>query len=78
MRNAHGVESIMTMGVLAKILFNHIRPTYMAYSSNYYTNVLLPALGLSSAWVILLILALHVLLAMLVLLALPAFLLAII
>ena len=38
MRNAHGVESIMTMGVLAKILFNHIRPTYMAYSSNYFTN----------------------------------------
>ena len=38
MRNAHGVESIMTMGVLAKILFNHIRPTYMAYSSNYYTK----------------------------------------
>ena len=48
------------------------------WASRYYTNVLLPALGLSSAWGILLILALHVLLAMLVLLALPAFLLAII
>ena len=48
------------------------------WASRYYTNVLLPALGLSSAWSILLILALHVLLAMLVLLALPAFLLAII
>ena len=30
--------------------------------SRYYTNVLLPALGVSSAWSILLILALHVLL----------------
>ena len=48
------------------------------WASRYYTNVLLPMLGLSSAWGILLILALHVLLAMLVLLALPAFLLAII
>lgn len=47
------------------------------WASRYYTNVLLPTLGLSSAWGILLILALHVLLAMLVLLALPAFLLAI-
>ena len=47
------------------------------WASRYYTNVLLPMLGLSSAWGILLILALHVLLAMLVLLALPAFLLAI-
>ena len=45
--------------------------------SRYYTNVLLPALGVSSAWSILTILTLHVLLAMLVLLALPAFLLAI-
>ena len=42
------------------------------WASRYYTNVLLPALGLSSARSILLILALHVLLAMLVLLALPA------
>ena len=41
MRNVHGVESIMTMGVLAKILFNHIRPTYMAYSSNYFTNAII-------------------------------------
>ena len=48
------------------------------WSSRYYTNVLLPALGVSSAWGILMVLALHVLLAMLVLLALPAFLLAII
>ena len=47
------------------------------WASRYYTNVLLPALGLSSAWGILTVLALHVLLAMLVLLALPAFLLAI-
>ena len=47
------------------------------WASRYYTNVLLPALGLSSAWSILTVLALHVLLAMLVLLALPAFLLAI-
>ena len=46
--------------------------------SRYYTNVLLPALGLSSAWSILTVLALHVLLALAVLLALPAFLLAII
>ena len=38
MKNVHGVESIMTMGGLAKIMFNHIRPTYMAYSSNYFTN----------------------------------------
>ena len=48
------------------------------WASRYYTNVLLPALGLSSTWSILTVLALHVLLAMLVLLALPAFLLAII
>ena len=48
------------------------------WASRYYTNVLLPALGLSSAWSILTVLALHVLLALLVLLALPAFLLAII
>ena len=48
------------------------------WASRYYTNVLLPMLGLSSAWSILTVLALHVLLAMLVLLALPAFLLAII
>lgn len=41
MKNVHGVESIMTMGVLAKILFNHIRPTYMAYSSNYFTNAII-------------------------------------
>ncbi|MBQ4387178.1 MAG: hypothetical protein II822_06220 [Prevotella sp.] len=47
------------------------------WASRYYTNVLLPALGVSSAWSILTVLALHVLLAMLVLLALPAFLLAI-
>ena len=32
------------------------------WASRYYTNVLLPMLGLSSAWGILLILALHVLL----------------
>ena len=48
------------------------------WASRYYTSVLLPALGLSSAWSILMVLALHVLLAMLVLLALSAFLLAII
>ncbi|MBQ4386532.1 MAG: hypothetical protein II822_02855 [Prevotella sp.] len=47
------------------------------WASRYYTNVLLPALGLSSAWGILTVLALHVLLALAVLLALPAFLLAI-
>ena len=47
------------------------------WASRYYTNVLLPALGLSSAWGILTVLALQVLLALLVLLALPAFLLAI-
>ena len=46
-------------------------------ASRYYTNVLLPALGVSSAWGILTVLALHVLLALAVLLALPAFLLAI-
>ncbi|MBQ4388119.1 MAG: hypothetical protein II822_11030 [Prevotella sp.] len=46
------------------------------WDSRYYTNVLLPALGLSSAWSILTVLALHVLLALLVLLALSAFLLA--
>ena len=48
------------------------------WASRYYTNVLLPALGVSSAWGILTILSLHVLLALLGLLALPAFLLAII
>lgn len=37
MKNAHGVETIMSMGTLSKILFNHIRPTYVAYSSNYIT-----------------------------------------
>ena len=47
------------------------------WASRYYTNVLLPALGVSSAWGILTVLALHVLLALAVLLALPAFLLAI-
>ncbi|MBQ4387145.1 MAG: hypothetical protein II822_06050 [Prevotella sp.] len=47
------------------------------WASRYYTSVLLPALGLSSAWSILTVLALHVLLALAVLLALPAFLLAI-
>ena len=34
--NIHGTEGIMTMGVLAKILFNQIRPTYVAYSLNYF------------------------------------------
>ena len=40
------------------------------WASRYYTNVLLPALGLSSAWSILTVLVLHVLLiaALLVLL----------
>ena len=47
------------------------------WASRYYTDWLLPTLGVSSAWSILTVLALHVLLAMLVLLALPAFLLAI-
>lgn len=36
--NAHGVQSFMAMGTLSKILFNHIKPTYVAYSSNYYTK----------------------------------------
>lgn len=34
--NIHSTEGIMTMGVLAKILFNQIRPTYVAYSLNYF------------------------------------------
>lgn len=37
-KNTHGVEAFMVMGTLTKILFNHIRPTYMAYSSNYYNT----------------------------------------
>ena len=49
------------------------------WASRYYTNVLLPALGVSSAWSILIALALHVaVLVLVVLLALLAFLLAII
>ena len=48
------------------------------WASRYYTNVLLPALGLSSAWGILTVLALHVLMALVVLLAVPVLLLAII
>ena len=40
------------------------------WASRYYTNVLLPALGLSSAWSILTVLALHVLVLTLALLAL--------
>ena len=31
-----GIEGIMTMGMLTKILFNQIRPIYVAYSLNYY------------------------------------------
>lgn len=34
--NIHGIEGIMTMGMLTKILFNQIRPIYVAYSLNYY------------------------------------------
>ena len=41
------------------------------WASQYYTNVLLPALGLSSAWSILTVLALHVLLLVLLLLLVP-------
>ena len=37
MKNAHGVETVMAMGTLTKILFNHIKPTYMAYSSSFHT-----------------------------------------
>ena len=48
------------------------------WASRYYTNVLLPMLGVSSAAGILAVLALHVfVVALAVLLALPAFLLAI-
>lgn len=34
--NIHGVEGFMAMGMLTKMLFNQIRPTYVAYSLNYY------------------------------------------
>lgn len=37
MKNVHGVETVMAMGTLTKILFNHIKPTYMAYSSSFHT-----------------------------------------
>ena len=37
MKNAHGVETVMAMGTLTKILFNHIKPTYIAYSSSFHT-----------------------------------------
>ncbi len=37
MKNANGVEAIMAMGTITKIIFNHIKPTYIAYASNYYT-----------------------------------------
>ena len=36
MKNVHGVETVMAMGTLTKILFNHIKPTYMAYSSSFH------------------------------------------
>ena len=36
--NIHGIEGIMTMGMLTKILFNQIRPIYVAYSLNYYKD----------------------------------------
>lgn len=34
MKNANGVEAIMAMGTITKMLFNHIKPTYIAYASN--------------------------------------------
>lgn len=37
-KNVHGIEAFLTMGTLTKILFNHIRPTYVAYSSTFYTK----------------------------------------
>ena len=40
-KNVHGIESFLTMGTLTKILFNHISPTYVAYSSTFYTKEVL-------------------------------------
>ena len=39
-KNVYGKELILSYGTFEKTLFNQIRPAYMAYSSNYYTDSL--------------------------------------
>lgn len=37
-KNFHGIEFYLAQGTLCKILFDHIRPKYIAYSSTIYTK----------------------------------------